>query len=410
MIIVIAILIVVAAAGITVWLLLSNHINQQSTQKSDTTSTAPAPKPTPVSIKANTLFSGDVFWGRYINQWSMESSLKMDYPFSKLAEFHPENYDAWIVNLECPTVAGFSQTPAEEDATLSFNCNPDYLPIMAKWFDIVSLANNHTDNRGADGFAETKEHLDENKVQYFGTYDPAVIDDACEVVSLPVTVTYSDNSTKHQHLPIALCGYNGVFKIPPQASIDEIARYAALMPVIAMPHMGTEYQPAPDQLKTATYRAMIDQGADMVLGGHPHWVQTSEAYKGKLIVYSMGNFIFDQQANSEVTRSASINVVMTTTNKSSSTGDSVADSGAVSNLEKWLALGEKCATYKDSCLEQATSEGLKKLDFSFQFGIVGGSSADKITKPATPAEQTAILGRLNWSSTVSELQPPQSGL
>ena len=354
--------------------------------------------PKPMSVQANTLFLGDVYWGRYVNDWSMASPLKTEYPFSRLAEFDRDSYDAWIANLECPTVAGFSQTSIQEDTTLSFNCSPEYLPNAAKWFSIVSLANNHTDNRGVDGYAETKEHLDENGIQYFGHYDPEVLDDACEVVALPVTVTYSDDTTKHQKLPIALCGYHGVFKIPPAESIAQIEKYADLMPVIAMPHMGAEYQTAPDSIRQTTYRAMIDAGADMVLGNHPHWIQSTESYKGKLIVYSMGNFIFDQQANKEVTRSAAIRVVMSTADAESEL------------LSKWLTLGETCVTFKDTCLATATAENLSELPIKYEFGVVGTNSADKITKPATEAEQASILQRLNWSQTMSQLQLPQSSL
>ena len=362
-----------------------------------TQQTQPA-EPKPVSVAANTLFLGDVYWGRYVNDWSMKSELKTTYPFSRLNEFDRESYDAWIANLECPTVAGFTQTSAQEDATLSFNCSPEYLPEAAKWFDIVSLANNHTDNRGVEGFSETKKQLDKNKIQYFGHYDPDVLKDVCEVVALPVTVTYDNDTTKKQWLPIALCGYHGVFKIPSAESIEQIKKYAALMPVIAMPHMGAEYQTAPDSLRISTYRAMIDAGADMVLGNHPHWIQSTESYKGKLIVYSMGNFIFDQQANSEVTRSAAIRVVMNTTESSSE------------QLDTWLELGESCAKFKDACLSEANKANLEKLPMEYRYGVVGTNSANKITKPATNAELQQILQRLQWSQTMKQLQAPQESL
>jgi poly-gamma-glutamate synthesis protein (capsule biosynthesis protein) len=369
-------------------------------ERVDTSSTQQTEKaePKPVSLTANTLFLGDVYWGRYINDWSMKSQLKTAYPFSRLDEFDRDSYDAWIANLECPTVAGFTQTSAQEDATLSFNCSPEYLPQAAKWFDIVSLANNHTDNRGAEGFTETKKHLDENKIQYFGHYDPDVLSDVCEVVSLPVTVRYDDKTTKHQKLPIALCGYHGVFKIPSAESIAQIKKYAKRMPVIAMPHMGAEYQTAPDSLRQATYRAMIDAGADMVLGNHPHWIQSTESYKGKLIVYSMGNFIFDQQANKEVTRSAAIRVVMNTTDSSSD------------QLNAWLKVGETCTAFKDDCLAEVKKESLQELPMEYRFGVVGTNSANKITKPATSAEQQQILQRLNWAQTMKQLQLPQGSL
>jgi len=387
--------VIVLAIGVyIVWSL--SRSSSPSAQQSPTP--AVVQSPTPVSAKANTLFFGNMYWGRYINDWSMASPLKTAYPFSRLNEFHRDQYDAWITGLECPTVAGFTQTSAEEDETLSFNCSPSYLPEAAKWFTAVTLANNHTDNRGADGFTETKKHLEERGIQYFGHYDPYVIEDACEVVALPFTVTYSDKTTKQQPLPVAFCAFHGVFKIPPQEAIDQITKYAEYMPVIAMPHMGAEYKAAPDQLKTATYRAMIDAGADMVIGDHPHWIQTTEAYKGKLIVYSMGNFMFDQQTSVEVTRSAAINVVMNTTSSSQD------------NLADWLALGDTCNTFHDTCLQTATSKQLPKITMEYGFGVVGTNDQNKITKPATKEQQAAIEQRLQWSKTMSQLQPPQKSL
>lgn len=356
------------------------------------------PAPKPVSVSSNSLFFGNAFWGRYINDWSMASPLKTAYPFSRLGEFNRQDYDAWIAGLECPTVANFTQTSAQEDATLSFNCSPDYLPEAAKWFTAFTMANNHSDNRGAEGFAETRTHLEENGIQYFGHYDPDLLDQLCEVLAYPVKVTYDDGSTKEQSLPIALCGYHGVFKIPSQDALAVMEQYSKVMPVIAMPHMGVEYKPAPDELKTSTYRSMIDYGADMVLGDHPHWIQTTESYDGHLIVYSMGNFMFDQQDTAEVVRSAGINVVMELKN-----ADSV-------SLKKWLDIGATCKKFHDDCLQQAEAAGLEKLPFEYKFGVVGTNDSGKIVKPATADQQASILQRLNWTTTMSQLQAPYSSL
>ncbi len=350
------------------------------------------------SISSNVLFFGNTYWGRYINDWSMASGLKYAYPFSRLNEFHREDYDAWISGLECPTVAGVSLTSAEEDSTLAFNCSPDYLPEAAKWFTAFTLANNHTDNQGAAGFEETRQHLEENGIQYFGHYDYQNVDDVCEVISLPVTIIQSDESTRNGKLPITICGYHGVFGIPVDEAVAEISKYSDYMTVIAMPHMGEEYKIAPDQLKTNFFRSLIDAGADMVLGDHAHKIQTSESYDGHLIVYSMGNFIFDQQENSEVTRSAGINVVMNIKNQDSEL------------LEKWLRIGETCAAFKDNCLQQIKDQKLEKLNVTYKFGVVGTSDADKIVKPATTEQQASILERLDWQNTISNLKAPYGGL
>lgn len=391
---ILGVVLLVVAAGLATLYLLAERVGTPNPGVTQ----APQLDPKPVKVEANTLFFGNAYWGRYINDWSMASPLKEAYPFSRLDEFKRDQYDAWIAGLECPTVAGFKQTSAQEDSTLSFNCSPNYLPEAAKWFTAFTLANNHTDNRGVAGFEETKEHLAENGVQYFGHYDPDELDDLCDILSIPVRVTYDDNSVRDHTLPMAFCGYHGVFKIPSQAAIGLLKQYSALMPTIAMPHMGVEYEPAPDQLKMQTYRSMIDNGADFVLGDHPHWVQTTESYKGKLIVYSMGNFMFDQQDTLEVTRSAGIRVVFTVENADTAT------------LQSWLTLGDECATYQDDCLLKAQSEGLSKLPFQYEFGVVGTNDANKIVKPATKAEQAGILQRLNWSHTMNQLHPPQSSL
>jgi poly-gamma-glutamate synthesis protein (capsule biosynthesis protein) len=328
----------------------------------------------------------------------MASPLKYEYPFSRLNEFNRDQYDAWISGIECPLVAGVHMTSAEEDSTLTFNCSPNYLPEAAKWFTAFTLANNHTDNQGVDGFTETKQHLEDNKIQYFGNPDPTVLDDVCEVIGLPVTVLNDDDSQTKGHLPVAMCGYHGVFQIPPAEAVAEMQKYSPYMPVIAMPHMGTEYKSAPDQLKTDFYRSLIDGGADMVLGDHPHWIQPAESYKGHLIVYSMGNFMFDQQDTSEVVRSAGIRVVMKTSGSN------------YDLLKKWLALGGTCIAFKDDCLNQAKKQGLAKLAINYQFGVVGTNDADKIVKPATAEQQASILERLQWQSAMNQLQAPYSSL
>jgi len=354
--------------------------------------------PQPQAISSNVLFTGNTYWGRYINDWSMASPLKYAYPFSRLNEFNRDQYDAWISGLECPLVAGVSMTSAEEDSTLTFNCSPDYLPEAKKWFTAFTLANNHTDNQGVDGFAETRQQLETSGIQYFGHYDPRILDDICEVIAMPVTITNDDSSITKGSLPVAMCGYHAVFRIPTAEAVAEMQKYSQYMPVIAMPHMGAEYKTAQDQLKIDFYRSLIDGGADMVLGDHPHWIQGTESYKGHLIVYSMGNFIFDQQDQPDVVRSAAIRVVMKTSGDNSDL------------LKKWLAVGDKCATFQDDCLAQVEQQKLTKLDIQYQFGVIGTNNGDKIVKPATETQQASILERLDWQSTIDKLQSPYSSL
>lgn len=375
------------------------HRNQSLNDKADQTGHQQSKvAPRPIAIESKILVTGNTFWGRYVDDWSMASDLKYKYPFSRLNEFERDKYNAWVTGLECPTVPGLEISSATMDETLEFNCKPEYLKEAAKWFDIVTLANNHTDNQGPEGFAVTQKLLSEHKIQYFGHYDPRAQDDICDVKSLPVRVTYDDKSANDGLLPVAFCGYHGVFRVPSQEAIDLIKEYSLLMPVIAMPHMGVEYVAMPDQLKTDIYRRLIDAGADMVLGDHPHWIQSTEAYQGKLIAYSLGNFMFDQQDTLDVTRSAAVQVVLDSQGASSE------------SLAGWLKVGEGCQSYQNDCLGQARERGLDKLDIKYQFGVIGTDGSDKITRPASAAQTEQIKQRLKWNQTMSGLKDPYGPL
>jgi poly-gamma-glutamate synthesis protein (capsule biosynthesis protein) len=193
------------------------------------------------------------------------------------------------------------------------------------------------------------------------------------------------------------CGYDGVFATPSAASLATVEKYAQYFTVVAMPHSGLEYQPAPDAIKTTFYRGLIDNGADVVIGNHAHWVQTSEAYKGHLILYSLGNFIFDQQFSSEVTRSAVLSI------SASITALDAPD------LDKWLALGSQCKTYNDTCLQQATDQKLQKLPLQLHFSILGSVDAGKVTHRANDEQVNAIKQRLQWAQTIGGLSGQYSG-
>ena len=393
----IVILVTVVLAGTGGVYLLGRMPKSESASDNTSTESVTPPAAKPESLVSKTAFFGTTYWGRYINDWSMKSDLKYAYPFSRLSEFNRSSYDAWIAGLECPTIPGVNLNSAEEDATLAFNCRPEYLTEAVKWFTAFSLANNHTDNQGADGFAATRVQLEKVGIQYFGHYDPKVTNDLCEAVSLPARVTMSDKEVRKVDLPVALCGYHGVFQIPSSEAVAQIARYKDIMPVIVMPHMGAEYEPAPDQIRTTLYREMIDAGADMVLADHPHWTQTTEAYKGKLIVYSMGNFIFDQQDTSEVTRSAGIGVTF-----------SVKDVSA-EQLHGWIDLGKNCGKFQDSCLVDAEKNGLKKMPFKYDIEVIATNDQGKITHPATAEQRASLLQRLGWAQTITGLKPPYYG-
>lgn len=391
------VLLVSMMALVVLALVTSKIVLERSTEPDTIIRVNTPPPPQPTAVKSKMMFVGTTFWGRYINDWSQKSDLKYAYPFSRLSEFGREDYDAWIAGLECPTSPRINMTSAQMEANLQFNCRPEYLPEAAKFFTVFGLANNHTDNQGVKGFEETKEELEKVNIQYFGHYDPENFDDICEIIAMPAKVKMSNNKTIDGKLPVALCGYHGFIKNPSKQSRAVVQEYAKYFPTIAMPHSGVEYKPAPDTIKINLYRELIDNGADAVLGDHPHWVQTTEAYNGRLIVYSMGNFMFDQQRSVEVTRSAAITLDLESDNISSK------------DLKFWLDLGKTCGKFKDDCLAKAQEKDLEKPTYKFTFGVVGTDNSNKIVKPATEAQTASILDRLKWSQTIQGLQAPYFG-
>lgn len=355
---------------------------------------APEPETRAVSADSRMLMIGTVFWGRFMEDWSDASPRGERFPFHRLGGFDRDEYDAWIAGLECPTVAGDRTSSAEQDRLLSFNCDPRFLDEAARWFTAFSLANNHADNRGQAGLQESRRQLREHGIQAFGDPDPDRLDRLCEVVTVPADVRRDDGTTTGGQLPIALCGYHGVFKIPTERALQRLSAYAELLPTFAFPHSGLEYVATPDGIKTDLYRGLIDHGADAVLGDHPHWIQRAEAYKGRLIAYSLGNFMFDQQHDVERTRAASIDVRM-----------EVIDDG---HLDEWLELGRTCQHQQGDCLDDIRAAHLPEMPFTLEYDAVGSANPQRVTRPATPAEQRAILDRLDWEDAMAGLRGRQS--
>lgn len=345
-------------------------------------------KELPAKLDASYLVSGDVFWGRGIDYFAQRSPLKYDWPFSRLNEFHPEKYNGWISDMECP-VTDISVPYQTQVDSLIFSCSPKYLTAAAKWFSAVTIANNHTSNTGAAGFADTQNNLGKAGIQFFGHYDLSQIDDLCEVVSMMVKVNQQDKK-----LPIAMCGYHWLSRLPTDQELAQITKYSQYFPVWIFPHGGTEYSIHSTPAQQTLYHKFIDAGADVVFGDHPHVVEETEAYHGKLIAYDMGNLIFDQWFDNEVTKSMIINT------RISATVDS--------NLQKYIDMATGCSQFKDNCLQTAHAQNLKAYKLNYSYDIIAGDSSnasmnDRLKHPASPMVQQWLLQRANWPATLAGL-------
>jgi poly-gamma-glutamate synthesis protein (capsule biosynthesis protein) len=280
-------------------------------------------------------------WGRTVETRARASEFGYSYPTHGLAKTERDKYDAWIANFECPITKN-TESVSVQISALKFNCRPEFLPNFAKWFTAVSLANNHTMNQGGQaGLIESRQHLEKAGIQYFGNYDTAKLNDICEIVSLPARTA---TTHKQVSIPVALCGYMQVVNVAPtDEQLAVMEKYAKVMPVIAMPHMGVEYRATAEPEKVSAYHRMIDHGADAVIAAHPHVIQNSESYKGRLIAYSLGNFLFDQQSlGDNTTLGLGVGVTL-----------SVEDAKAA---EIYANVASRCKAFHDSCLAQLAAK------------------------------------------------------
>ena len=202
--------------------------------------------------------------------------------------------DYRVGNLECVVARGGSAEPRKP---YTFRAHPRVLRVLRRHFDAVSLANNHSGDYGSAAFAEMLGRLSKAGVAYFG--GGRTLAEA----HVPLII-------ERHGLRIALLGYNEFFPRSFEADFDkpgiawsedeqvvlDIRRarseHRADL-VIPFMHWGWEHEPLAGERQRRLARLMIDAGVDAVVGGHPHVTQDVETYRGKPIVYSLGNFVFD---------------------------------------------------------------------------------------------------------------------
>lgn len=223
---------------------------------------------------------GDVMLDRGVRNLMDNNGL--DYPFEKIGAqtidlMKGVNYV--FANLEGP----IKTTYVPSGKTIHFRFKPDTVDVIKKaGINIVSIANNHSQDQGNLGFEETKQYLRKGGIFYFG--HPRNEDNE------NVFITNVDETK------IAFIGFDDtIFKID-QNGVSNLIKevHKNVDYVIISIHWGVEYVHQPNQRQKDLAHSFIDSGADIVLGHHPHVVQTMEIYNEKPIFYSLGNFVFDQ--------------------------------------------------------------------------------------------------------------------
>lgn len=201
--------------------------------------------------------------------------------------------DYRIGNLECP-IATVGQPM--DSKIYNFRAHPRVLSVLKGRFDALAVSNNHSGDYGQAAFLETLDHLKSIGVASFGG-------------GRNLTEAHAPLWIEKNGLRIAVLGYNefkprsfeagphwpGIAWSEDSHVVADIraARAAGADLVIPFMHWGWENEPAPDARQRQLARLMIDAGAAAVVGGHPHVTQGTETYRGKPIIYSLGNFVFD---------------------------------------------------------------------------------------------------------------------
>ncbi len=245
------------------------------------------------------LFVGDMMFDRYIRQTAERKG--SDFVFAGVAKMLSEN-DLVIGNLEGPitdkpSVSVGSEIGARDNYIFTFN--PGVASELWKNnIKLVSLGNNHIFNFGADGLVQTKENLQNNKVAFFG--DPA---------GEKRIATWNQNGLK-----LAFVVYNQFEKDGVAKTLADIkaAKKMNADEVILYAHWGTEFVGQSDAKIKELAHGFIDGGVDLVIGSHPHVVQGKEQYQGKMIYYSLGNFIFDQYFSHETQQGLAVQLEIDT--------------------------------------------------------------------------------------------------
>lgn len=265
-----------AAAKKTVSMNASKDNSQKASSDSQNTDSSNATVSSPVSLTLSVV--GDCTLGTD-ETFDYDTSLNTYYE-NYGADYFLQNVKD-IFSTDDLTIANFEGTLTDsderEDKTFAFKAPASYASILTGGsVEAVNTANNHSHDYGDQSFDDTLAALDDAGIVHFGYDETAVMDVKGIKVGLVGIYELYDHLEREQQLK------------------DNIAKVKAdgAQLIVVIFHWGNETETVPDSNQTTLGRIAIDEGADLVCGHHPHVLQGIETYKGRNIVYSLGNFCF----------------------------------------------------------------------------------------------------------------------
>lgn len=251
---------------------------------------------------------GDIMMSRSVGL-AIRQANNFDYPFEKIKEAFAGG-DIIFANLESPIISGRAVQPGE----MSFRMDPGVEQALQKInVNVVSLANNHTPNWGAQGLKDTFKYLTAAGILYVGAGEDDIrANEPKYITRNGITfafLAYNDPSVVPVNYEAASSHFGTAFtRIDKMTAAVREAKQQADFVVVSM-HDGTEYVQKLSDTQINFAHAAIDAGAELVIGHHPHVVQRVEEYKGKYILYSLGNFVFDQQWSEQTKEGAMVKII-----------------------------------------------------------------------------------------------------
>ena len=253
------------------------------------------------------LFVGDIMLSRSIGQLMQ---VKKDYlfPFHNIATT-TQAADIAFANLENPVSTGGIRS----GSIYSFRADPKALEgVKFAGFDIVSIANNHIWDYGRQAFNDTLGNLSKNGIvavgggaNYTEAHSPKILTVGKTRFAFLAYTNFISVSLGLASSTPAVSRYDDKTLKADIAHAKELADF-----VIVSFHWGEDYQTKHNAQQERVAKLVIDSGANLVVGHHPHVIQEVEPYKDGYIIYSLGNFIFDQNFSKDTRRGLTVLVTL----------------------------------------------------------------------------------------------------
>jgi poly-gamma-glutamate synthesis protein (capsule biosynthesis protein) len=246
-------------------------------------------------VQARVAFVGDLALtlqiGRYLEAQSrgepVPERIGRAFPFASVAA-RLAKADLVVGNLECFVSSRGKLSAAHRPLRCPL---PALTALRDAGFDLLSVANNHVMDFGPLAFADTLRAIEERGMAHFGA---AVFNRAPQQPEVRWL----------RGVSVAILGY---YDDPSSQPADDVRRVRPLVDVVAVyAHWGLEDEPRPLGDQRRIGRALIDAGADLVVGTHAHVLQPTEWYRGRLIAYGLGNFAFSGMSDTDAHRRGAI--------------------------------------------------------------------------------------------------------